>query len=42
MRAEELKVTTGGMRAVNRTLEPRGRHPLKGAYAAADRLLNKA
>jgi len=34
--AEALKVTTGGLRAVYRTLELPGRHPLKDAHAALD------
>ena len=34
MRAEALKVTTGGLRAVYRMLELPGRHPLKDAHAA--------
>ncbi len=36
MRAEALKVTTGGLRAVYRTLELPGKHPLKDAHAALD------
>ena len=36
VRAEALKVTTGGLRAVYRTLEVPGRHPLKDAHAALD------
>ena len=36
VRAEALKVTTGGLRAVYRTLELPGRHPLKDAHAALD------
>ena len=35
VRAEALKVTTGGLRAVYRTLELPGKHPLKDAHAAA-------
>jgi hypothetical protein len=31
-----LKVTTGGLRAVYRTLELPGKHPLKDAHAALD------
>jgi len=31
-----LKVTTGGLRAVYRTLELPGRHPLKDAHSALD------
>lgn len=34
--AEALKVTTGGLRAVYRTLELPGKHPLKDAHAALD------
>jgi hypothetical protein len=34
--AEALKVTTGGLRAVYRTLELPGTHPLKDAHAARD------
>jgi hypothetical protein len=36
VRAEALKVTTGGLRAVYRTLELPGKHPLKDAHAALD------
>ena len=36
MRAEALQVITGGLRAVYRTLELPGRHPLKDAHAALD------
>jgi hypothetical protein len=36
VRAEALKVTTGGLRAVYRTLELPGTHPLKDAHAALD------
>jgi hypothetical protein len=36
VRAEALKVSTGGLRAVYRTLELPGRHPLKDAHAALD------
>ena len=36
MRAEALKVTTGGLRADYRTLELPGKHPLKDAHAALD------
>jgi len=36
VRAKALKVTTGGLRAVYRTLELPGRHPLKDAHAALD------
>lgn len=36
MRAEALKVITGGLRAVYRTLELPGKHPLKDAHAALD------
>ena len=36
MRAEALAVTTGGLRAVYRTLELPGKHPLKDAHAALD------
>lgn len=36
MRAEALSVTTGGLRAVYRTLELPGKHPLKDAHAALD------
>jgi len=36
VRAEALKVTTGGRRSVYRTLELPGRHPLKDAHAALD------
>ena len=36
MRAEALLVTTGGLRAVYRTLELPGKHPLKDAHAALD------
>lgn len=31
-----MKVTTGGLRAVYRTLELPGKHPLKDAHAALD------
>lgn len=36
MQSEALKVTTGGPRAVYRTLELPGRHRLKDAHAALD------
>ena len=36
VRAEALAVTTGGLRAVYRTLELPGKHPLKDAHAALD------
>ena len=36
VRAEALKVTTGGLRAVYRALELPGRHPLKDAHGALD------
>jgi SAM-dependent methyltransferase len=36
VRGEALKVTTGGLRAVYRTLELPGKHPLKDAHAALD------
>jgi hypothetical protein len=36
VRAEALKVVTGGLRAVYRTLELPGKHPLKDAHAALD------
>ncbi|HEX8523141.1 MAG TPA: DNA methyltransferase [Tepidisphaeraceae bacterium] len=36
VRTEALQVTTGGLRAVYRTLELPGRHPLKDAHAALD------
>jgi hypothetical protein len=36
VRAEALKVTTGGLRAVYRLLELPGKHPLKDAHAALD------
>ncbi len=36
VRAEALKITTGGLRGVYRTLELPGRHPLKDAHAALD------
>ena len=36
VRAEALKLTDGGLRAVYRTLELPGRHPLKDAHAALD------
>lgn len=36
VRVEALKVTTGGLRAVYRTLELPGKHPLKDAQAALD------
>jgi hypothetical protein len=36
VRTEALKVTTGGLRADYRTLELRGKHPLKDAHAALD------
>ena len=36
VRAEALKLTTGGLRAVYRTLELPGKHPLKDAHAALD------
>src|SRR5439155_21413813 len=36
VREEALKITTGGERAVYRTLELTGKHPLKDAQAALD------
>jgi hypothetical protein len=36
VRGEALKLTTGGLRAVYRTLELPGKHPLKDAHAALD------
>ncbi len=36
VRSEALAVTTGGLRAVYRTLELPGKHPLKDAHAALD------
>ena len=36
VRAEALKLTTGGLRAVYRTLELPGKHPLKDAHADLD------
>jgi hypothetical protein len=36
VRADALKITTGGLRAVYRTLELPGKHPLKDAHAARD------
>jgi hypothetical protein len=36
MRAEALNLIDGGLRAVYRTLELPGRHPLKDAHAALD------
>jgi len=36
VRAEALRVTDGGLRAVYRTLELPGKHPLKDAHAALD------
>ena len=36
VRAEALKVTAGGLRAVYRTLELPGKHPLKDAHVALD------
>src|SRR5690606_13313555 len=36
VREEALKVIKGGLRAVYRTLELPGRHPLKDAHAALD------
>ena len=36
MRGEALKLTEGGLRAVYRTLELPGKHPLKDAHAALD------
>ena len=36
VRVEALKVTAGGLRAVYRTLELPGKHPLKDAHAALD------
>ena len=36
VRGEALKVITGGLRAVYRTLELPGKHPLKDAHAALD------
>ena len=36
LRAEALKLTDGGLRAVYRTLELPGKHPLKDAHAALD------
>ena len=37
VRAEALAVTSGGLRAVYRTLELPGKHPLKDAHAALDK-----
>ncbi|HET6250963.1 MAG TPA: DNA methyltransferase [Tepidisphaeraceae bacterium] len=36
VRAEAVKLTTGGLRAVYRTLELPGKHPLKDAHTALD------
>jgi hypothetical protein len=36
VRAEALKITTGGLRAVYRTLELPSKHPLEDAHAALD------
>ena len=36
MRAEAMKHESGGLRAVYRTLEVPGKHPLKDAHAALD------
>ena len=36
MRGKALKLTDVGLRAVYRTLEPPGKHPLKDAHAALD------
>src|SRR5918999_616418 len=36
VRGEALSVTSGGLRAVYRTLELPGKHPLKDAHAALD------
>lgn len=36
MRADALETTTGGLRAVYRTLELPKKHPLKDAHAALD------
>jgi hypothetical protein len=36
VRAEALKLTDGGLRAVYRTLELPGKHPLKDAHGALD------
>jgi len=39
IRAKALKITTGGLRDIYRTLELPGKHPLKDAHAALDAAL---